>query len=196
MIAPIIPLLMTVAALNAQIASRAAMSAALSARGSGNFHRHQRDERIRCVSEQENREEIPEVTRAYTIQEIDQMRQDIEWSYGSGSYYPAERSAQTERSLRTYMAAGIDPDEVRKRRDDAMERERKSQEMIQEYYRKQREFEAATTPNIAEVQMPTATGSSATIEEIIHDDGGWAIFLMIVGIVIIAIFTAWLALHK
>lgn len=65
--------------------------------------------------------------RAYTVQEIDQMRSAIEfqWLYGckpkdasredcmsSRTYMPEEKVKCVEEMLRTYMLAGIDPEEL------------------------------------------------------------------------------------
>lgn len=53
------------------------------------------------------------MTRKYTVAEIDRMRRAIEWSYPSGvTYYQAERSAEIEDRLRTYMVNGTDPSEL------------------------------------------------------------------------------------
>jgi hypothetical protein len=43
--------------------------------------------------------------RAYSLNEIDRMREAIRWSYLDGvSFYPAERDANIEDRIRTYMA--------------------------------------------------------------------------------------------
>lgn len=50
--------------------------------------------------------------RKYSVAEIDAMRKSITWSYGSGSYDPAQRAADTEDRLRTYMQNGTEPEEL------------------------------------------------------------------------------------
>jgi hypothetical protein len=54
--------------------------------------------------------------RSYTLDEIDRMREAIRWLYPKGiSYEPAERNADIENRIRTYMAAGIFPEELEKK---------------------------------------------------------------------------------
>jgi len=70
-----------------------------------------------------------ELPRKYTVAEIDQMRKHIEWSYPTGvSFNGAERSAEVERRLRTYMMAGIEPKEIAEMFAEALEREAKALE--------------------------------------------------------------------
>lgn len=53
------------------------------------------------------------MARKYTVEEIDQMRKSIEWSYPSGvSYYPEQRAAEVESKLRTYMQNDTSPEEL------------------------------------------------------------------------------------
>lgn len=53
--------------------------------------------------------------RSYTLSEIDRMRELIRWSYPCGvSYYPADRDADTENRLRTYMLGGVSLEELEK----------------------------------------------------------------------------------
>lgn len=48
--------------------------------------------------------------RKYSIGEIDRMRKAIEWCYPTGvPYLAAERAADVENRLRTYMQNGTDP---------------------------------------------------------------------------------------
>lgn len=71
--------------------------------------------------------------RKYSLAEIDTMRRDTEWSYPSGvSYYAAERAAEVERKLRTYMMAGVEPAELEGKRMEAQERDRRSAEWERE----------------------------------------------------------------
>lgn len=54
------------------------------------------------------------IERAYTVAEIDTMRLTIThygWP-GGGSYYPAQRAAEIEDRLRTYMIAGVEPEDL------------------------------------------------------------------------------------
>lgn len=66
--------------------------------------------------------------RAYTVDEVDRMRKAISWSYPDGvSYYPAERAADIENRIRTYMAAGVSPEELeRKRNEQAYQKQKRS----------------------------------------------------------------------
>ena len=51
--------------------------------------------------------------RKYSFSEIQAMRQALAFSYPSGvCYYADERSKEIEERIRTYMVAGIDPQEV------------------------------------------------------------------------------------
>jgi hypothetical protein len=52
--------------------------------------------------------------RKYSVSEIDEMRMTIRnhWFYGRGSYKPHERGIEVEEILRTYMIAGVSPDEL------------------------------------------------------------------------------------
>ncbi len=50
--------------------------------------------------------------RHYTVSEIETMRAAIRASFGGGSFYPAERAAEIEQRLRTYMQNGTAPDEL------------------------------------------------------------------------------------
>lgn len=52
--------------------------------------------------------------RSYTLSEIDHMRKAIEWGIipPGQCYYPADKTAQVEDRLRTYLASGIEPEEV------------------------------------------------------------------------------------
>ena len=52
--------------------------------------------------------------RTYTMGDIDRMRKAIDWNIipEGQPYYPAEKNAQVEDRLRTYMLAGVSPEEV------------------------------------------------------------------------------------
>jgi hypothetical protein len=50
--------------------------------------------------------------RAYTVAEIDRMRTAVEWMQSDGPYRPSERVHEIEERLRTYMLAGIDPQDL------------------------------------------------------------------------------------
>lgn len=51
--------------------------------------------------------------RKYSVAEIDAMRRAISWSYPSGGpFYAAERAAEIEQRLQTYMMNGTDPAEL------------------------------------------------------------------------------------
>ena len=53
------------------------------------------------------------MSRNYTLDEIDSMRQSIEWSYPCGvPFYQEQRTKEIEERIRTYMAAGIEPKEL------------------------------------------------------------------------------------
>lgn len=54
--------------------------------------------------------------RKYSVYDIDAMRKAVErfgWMANSGSYYPADRAKEIEERVRTYMVAGVDPDELK-----------------------------------------------------------------------------------
>ena len=60
--------------------------------------------------------------RKYSIGEIDRMRKAIEWCYPTGvPYLAAERAADVENRLRTYMQNGTDPEELEKMENDRLE---------------------------------------------------------------------------
>jgi len=50
--------------------------------------------------------------RAYTVREIDAMREAIRWDFPSVLYQPEQRSRGIEERIRTYMIGGVDPQEV------------------------------------------------------------------------------------
>lgn len=55
--------------------------------------------------------------RAYTISEIDRMREALRWILTplNRCYFAEDVERQIEGQLRTYMAAGIEPEELHRR---------------------------------------------------------------------------------
>lgn len=51
--------------------------------------------------------------RKYSVSEIDQMRNSVDWmTTPYGAYYPEKRKAEIEDRLRTYMLNGTEPREL------------------------------------------------------------------------------------
>lgn len=68
------------------------------------------------------------MVRKYTYREINDMREIIRWSYPTGvSYNAAERDADIERRISTYMSASVDPEDMREE-----ERRRRHEEDVRE----------------------------------------------------------------
>lgn len=184
-----------IAAMNALTASRSALTSStaaimLSSRRRNDHHA----DKVRRIAEQETKEGVVEISRQYSIEEIDQMRNAIRWSYGSGSYYEPERQAEVERTLRTYMMAGIDPEEVRKKRDAAMERDRLNREEEAKFYRRQRQ----DMENAAKNPVPNvpAVPEVVTMVDAMEEPDRSGIAILIVGMAIfIAIIAALISNH-
>ena len=78
--------------------------------------------------------------RKYTIDEIDQMRSHIRWSYPSGvGYFTKDRDADIENRLRTYMQNGTTVAELEKMARAIHARDIKRAPSALEFYARQRE---------------------------------------------------------
>lgn len=90
--------------------------------------------------------------RKYSVDEIENMRNSIDWMYPTGVvYYQADRTKETEEKLRTYMLAGITPRQLGKKVREHLDR----QEMVKEYKAAKR-AQVAPLPPI--VKSETWTG--------------------------------------
>jgi hypothetical protein len=88
-----------------------------------------------------------EMSRQYSIKEIDQMRRSLRDMYPTGvSYKSSERAAEVEDRLRTHMQNGTDPADLEKAAREAMDQEIKAHEHHQELMRQM--AKAAPPPRV------------------------------------------------
>lgn len=78
--------------------------------------------------------------RKYSVAEIDAMRRDVGTLCArfNVSYDPKKRTVEIEERLRTYMANGTAPEEVRKAASEYLERQFAAQEAQQKFHQEQR----------------------------------------------------------
>lgn len=73
--------------------------------------------------------------RKYTLAEIDRMRNAINWMYPDGvAFYQDERARETEERLRTYMAAGIEPEDLERQMGEYIRARQEAQARMERIY--------------------------------------------------------------